>query len=160
MVYDLGPCLLLQPCSHHLPPPPSLLQHALLLNLSLSLTSLALLPPTLGWRFRLNVSSSKRFFLNPKDWGSQSCTIEPFYFKICFIERQLNCNVLASVCVQIRFSRVLLFATPWTTAPQAPLSLGFSRQGLQCVAIRFSRGSSQPKEWTQVPCTASRFFPI
>ena len=38
MVYDLGPCLLLQPCSHHLPPPPpSLLLQALLQNHSLSL---------------------------------------------------------------------------------------------------------------------------
>ena len=26
------------------------------------------------------------------------------------------------------FSRVRLFATPWTAAPQAPLSMGFSRQ--------------------------------
>ena len=25
-------------------------------------------------------------------------------------------------------SRVLLFVTPWTVAPQAPLSMGFSRQ--------------------------------
>ena len=27
-----------------------------------------------------------------------------------------------------RFSRVQLFVTPWTVAPQAPLSMGFSRQ--------------------------------
>ena len=27
-----------------------------------------------------------------------------------------------------RFSRVRLFATPWTVAYQAPLSVGFSRQ--------------------------------
>ena len=27
-----------------------------------------------------------------------------------------------------RFSHVLLFATPWTVAHQAPLSMGFSRQ--------------------------------
>ena len=27
-----------------------------------------------------------------------------------------------------RFSRVQLFATPWTVAHQAPLSIGFSRQ--------------------------------
>ena len=39
-------------------------------------------------------------------------------------------------CVLSRFSRVGLFATPWTIAHQAPLSLGFSRQeywsGLPC----------------------------
>ena len=32
------------------------------------------------------------------------------------------------VCVLSSFSRGRLFAAPWTTAPQAPLSMGFSRQ--------------------------------
>ena len=32
------------------------------------------------------------------------------------------------VCVLGRFSRVCLFATPWTAAYQAPPSMGFSRQ--------------------------------
>ena len=32
------------------------------------------------------------------------------------------------VCMLSRFSRVRLFATPWTAARQAPLSTGFSRQ--------------------------------
>ena len=31
-------------------------------------------------------------------------------------------------CVLSRFSRVRLFATPWTAAHQAPLSMGFPRQ--------------------------------
>ena len=39
-------------------------------------------------------------------------------------------------CVLSRFSCVRLFATPWTVACQAPLSMGFSRQeywsGLPC----------------------------
>ena len=34
----------------------------------------------------------------------------------------------SSRCLLSRFSRVCLFATPWTVARQAPLSLGFSRQ--------------------------------
>ena len=38
--------------------------------------------------------------------------------------------------MQCHFSCVGLFATPWTVAPQAPLSIGFSRQeywsGLLC----------------------------
>ena len=41
-----------------------------------------------------------------------------------------------SVCKLSHFSRVQLFETLWTVAPQAPLSLGFSRQeywsGLPC----------------------------
>ena len=32
------------------------------------------------------------------------------------------------VCVLSHFSRVQLFATPWTVAHQAPLSMGSSRQ--------------------------------
>ena len=35
----------------------------------------------------------------------------------------------ACVCMLSRFSRVRLFANPWTVACQAPLSMGFSRQG-------------------------------
>ena len=40
------------------------------------------------------------------------------------------------VCVLSHLSRVRLFATPWTVACQAPLSMGFSKQehwsGLPC----------------------------
>ena len=96
-------------------------------------------------------------------------------------------------------SRVRLFATPWTSAHQAPLSLEilqakntgvgchallqgiFSTQGLnsgfphcrwifyhlsqqgsprilEWVACPFSRGSSQPRNWTRVSCVAEGFF--
>ena len=34
-----------------------------------------------------------------------------------------------SCAVLSRFSRIRLFATPWIVAHQAPLSMGFSRQG-------------------------------
>ena len=48
-------------------------------------------------------------------------------------------------CVLSRFSPVRLFATPWTTARQAPLSMGFSKAGmLEWVAVSSSRGSSDP----------------
>ena len=33
-----------------------------------------------------------------------------------------------NMCACCRLSRVQLFATPWTVAQQAPLSVGFSRQ--------------------------------
>ena len=43
---------------------------------------------------------------------------------------------LTCMCMFSRFSHVWLFATPWTVAHQAPLSMGFSRQeywsGLPC----------------------------
>ena len=37
-------------------------------------------------------------------------------------------SIPRSACVRRRFSRVCLFETLWTAAPQAPLSLDFSRQ--------------------------------
>ena len=57
-------------------------------------------------------------------------------------------------------SRVRLFATPWTVAHQAPLSMGFSRQeywsGLPFPSPedRYSR----PRDWTQVSHIAGRRF--
>ena len=45
-------------------------------------------------------------------------------------------------------SHVWLFATPWTVAHQAPPSMGFS----------FSRGSSQPRDRTQVCHIVNRHF--
>ena len=44
----------------------------------------------------------------------------------------MDINPLSDVCVPSWvlscFSRVQLFATPWTVAHQAPLSMGFSKQ--------------------------------
>ena len=47
-----------------------------------------------------------------------------------------NASLRTCVCMLSRFSHVRLFATSWTVALQAPLSVGFSRQehwsGLPC----------------------------
>ena len=53
-------------------------------------------------------------------------------------------RVCVCVCVGYLLSHVQLFATPLTSALQAPLSMGFS-QPEYWVAITFSRGSSQPR---------------
>ena len=56
-------------------------------------------------------------------------------------------------------SRIWLFVTTWTEAHQAPLSMDSSRQRiLEWVAISFSRGSSWPRDWTQVSHISGRFF--
>ena len=58
-------------------------------------------------------------------------------------------------------SRVRLFATPWTVACQAPLSMGILHARiLEWVAIPFSRGSSQPRDQTRVSFIAGWFFTI
>ena len=54
-------------------------------------------------------------------------------------------------------SHVQLFGDPWTVAHQAPLSMGFSRQEYWS-AISFSRGSSRPRDRTQVSHIAGRRF--
>ena len=48
--------------------------------------------------------------------------------RVCL--RLMRVDVWQCMCTRVlsRFSRVPLFATPWTVARQAPLSLGFSRQ--------------------------------
>jgi len=53
------------------------------------------------------------------------------------------------MCVYAQLlSCVWLFATLWTVAHQAPLSMGFSRQEYCRVAISSYRVSSPPRDWT------------
>ena len=66
----------------------------------------------------------------------------------------------------------LLFKSPRALSPRGPpnflstclgidsltLSMRFSRQELKWAAIPFSRGPSQPRDLTQVSCTAGRLF--
>ena len=57
--------------------------------------------------------------------------------------------------------RVQLFVTPQTVACQVPLSMGFSRQEYWSeLPFPFSRGSSQPRDQTQVSQIAGRLFTI
>ena len=60
-----------------------------------------------------------------------------------------------------RFSRVRLCATPETVAHQAPLSMGIVQARiLEWVAMPSSKGSSQPRDRTQISRIAGRFFTI
>ena len=55
----------------------------------------------------------------------------------------------------------LLFATPWTVACQAPQSMKILQtRMLEWVDLTSSRGSSQPRDQTQVSCIAGGFFAI
>ena len=51
-------------------------------------------------------------------------------------------------------SHVQLFATPWSIQSMASLQARI----LEWVGFSFCRGSSQPRDWTQVSCIAGRFF--
>ena len=48
-------------------------------------------------------------------------------------------------------SNVQLFVTPWTVACQAPIHGIFQARTLEWVAISYSRGSSGPRDRSQVP---------
>ena len=66
----------------------------------------------------------------------------------CSFEGQVS-FLIAVLC------RVWLFATPWTAAHRAPLSMGILQARiLKWAAISSSRGSSWPKDWIQVFCIA------
>ena len=68
---------------------------------------------------------------------------------------QLKCQGCAVL------SHIWLFATPWTVACQAPLSMGILlARVLGWVAMPSSRESSQPRVWTQVSHIAGRFFNV
>ena len=59
------------------------------------------------------------------------------------------------------FGCVQLFETPWNVAQQASLSMRILQAKIQeWVAMPSSRGSSQPRSWTQVSSIAGGFLTI
>ena len=70
-------------------------------------------------------------------------------------------DILHLLCCAVlsHFSHVWLFATLWTVAHQAPLSMRiFQARILEWVAMPSSRGSFQLRDQTQVSCVAGGFF--
>ena len=64
------------------------------------------------------------------------------------------------VCVYVLVAQLCLtLCNPVDCSPQASLSIEFSRQGYWN-GLPFSRGSSQPRDWTWVSCIAGRLFTI
>ena len=78
------------------------------------------------------------------------------FFVFCCLRRQLSRYKCAEFLNHVR-----LFATPWTVAHQAPVSMGILQvKILECVAMPSSRESSWPRDWTQVSHTVGGFFTI
>ena len=81
--------------------------------------------------------------------------------------RQSNWKVTYLKCILYRiyerkwkcssFSHVGLFVTPWSS-PGSSVHVILQTRTLEWVAIPFSRGSSQPRDWTWVSFIAGRFF--
>ena len=79
------------------------------------------------------------------DWRWQSCDPRKGKFSLHTLEVKPE-----RLCVLSHFSRVWLFATPWTTAHQAPVRGILQAWILEWVATSSSRGSSQPRDQTRV----------
>ena len=65
-----------------------------------------------------------------------------------------------SICTFLYACSVMSnFETLWTVAHQASLCMLFPRQEYwKWVAVSFSRGSSQPRDWAHISCLAGGFF--
>ena len=84
------------------------------------------------------------FMVKASCWSTAS---QPFpWLEYCSLKAGTPLHILYFV-----FSHAGLFASPWTVAHQAPLSMEFSRI-LEWVTISYSRGSFQPRDWTHIPC--------
>ena len=71
----------------------------------------------------------------------------------------LNTVFIVSCTFSIFEYLVQLFATPWTVACQAPLSMGILQERiLEWVAMPSSRESSTPRDQTRISCIAARIF--
>ena len=95
-------------------------------------------------------------------WAQLKCYLLCEIFSDLVFSWKINGSPL---CVLIRkvkvksLSHIQLFATPWTATHQAPLSMGFSRQGyLSGLPFPSPGESSQPRGRTRVSHNAGRYF--
>ena len=84
----------------------------------------------------------------PLTAGSQTLTHSRAAWKARENTRGWGAGGSPSVCSAVSDS----FATPWTRARQAPLSVGFSRKNTGGGCHSSSRGSSHPRDRTCVSC--------
>ena len=102
-------------------------------------------------------------------WMPSGCLRIQLNSDIAYLEMESDstCKGLSPTRPIFYFRKVSVVSdtvSPCTVTHQAPLSIGFSRQEylsariLECIAIHFSRRSSQPRDWTWVFCIAGGFF--
>ena len=78
----------------------------------------------------------------------EECWLEPNWFKQCKPTNLNNTKNNSHVCaVFCSVAQSCLFATQWTVACQAPLSMGILQARiLECIAMLSSNVSSQPRD--------------
>ena len=104
-------------------------------------------------------SSSKVIFLTQ---GSNPCLLWLLTCRwILYLLNHWGSISVSVLCCASSLSHVQLFVTPWTVDCQDPLSMGILQARiLEWVAMPSSRGSSQPRDQTQVSLIADKFFTI
>ena len=119
--------------------------------------------PSFPFHCQVISSAFHDLFISVSNWGMG-------YFFLLW-RKNLSLNFHNDVCLFLYQSmytllclddcHVWLLMTPWTVAFQAPLSMGILQARiLEWVAIPSSRGSSQPRDRTQVSHIAGRFFTV
>ena len=78
--------------------------------------------------------------------------LRPHVFSSCPFPVVLSSLVLGALAPSLSCGR--FFVTLWTIAPQAPVRGILQGRILEWVAIFFSRGSSQPRDWTHISCVS------
>ena len=63
-------------------------------------------------------------------------------------------GIKIDICVCSSVCSVQLFVTSWTSPPGSSLYRIFQARKLEWVASSFSRGSSQPRDWTHISCVS------
>ena len=79
-----------------------------------------------------------------------------FWYILIYFWKVLNRQMIFFIVVQ-SLSHVQLFATPRTTACQTARGISQARI-LEWVVISFSRGCSQPRDWTHISCIGRRIL--
>ena len=107
----------------------------------------------LAWRIpwtedpgRLQSMGSQRFRHNWSDWAHTQHLGSPKCHSVQFSSVTQSCPTLCN-CMDC-------------SLPGSSVHGIFQARLLEWVAVLFSRGSSQPRDWTQVSCIAGRFFTI
>ena len=97
-------------------------------------------------RMRQRLSSNNNSFCACNSVFNQS-----YLFKMNWVQNQLQYQLFFLCVLHAKSSCVQLFAVIWSIDLQAPLPMGILQARiLEWVAMPSSRGSSQPRDWTQV----------
>ena len=111
-----------------------------------------------GRQWKGALGSRKDYNEIMKPFGScklHSFLEQPSFFPVSIIK--ILC-ISSLLCCAQSLTHVQLFTTPWTVAHQAPLFMGILQARIQdWVVMPSSRGSSQPRDQTQVSHTTGNF---